>query len=104
MTNNFRMFFGDAEHAFALDLDLIVELERVTDCGIGRLAARIFGDSYSVADLRQTIRLGLIGGGMEPEDADRLVKVYALRTGIVRLRLIAMTVLETVFAGDEVAA
>lgn len=59
-------FFGDADHTFALTDDMITELERITDLGIGALYLRTVNMQFKLVDLVEIIRLGLIGGGVIP--------------------------------------
>jgi hypothetical protein len=66
-------FFGDAEYPFALTDPLIVELERITDTGLGALYMRTVAMQFTLSDISQTIRLGLIGGMMAPAKAAQLV-------------------------------
>ena len=62
-------FFADGEHEFKLTPALVIELE--TKCGAGLLAIchRVFARQCSQADIIETIRLALIGGGMSPKRA-----------------------------------
>lgn len=72
------IFFVDGEHLFKLPLRQIAELEE--KCGgydhggaIGAIFQRVFSGQYRVNDLIETIRLGLIGGGMSQLDAKTMV-------------------------------
>ena len=65
-------FFGDAEYAFALTDPMVLELERLTNTGIGALYLRAVNMGFSLSDLIEIIRLGLIGGGLAPEQAKAL--------------------------------
>ncbi|WP_105385155.1 gene transfer agent family protein [Neorhizobium alkalisoli] len=74
-----RAFFGDGEKVFAFpSRELIEELERKTGQGVGALFRRFRQSDYSFSDVTEIIRLGLIGGGTAPAEADRLVSVYAI--------------------------
>lgn len=69
--------WGDGEeHAFRLGLAQLRELQSKTDCGPYALLRRIQAGDWKVDDLRQTIRLGLIGGGHEPGKAAELMKLH----------------------------
>jgi hypothetical protein len=70
-------FFGDAEHPFALTPWAIKELEEKTGSDIGTLALGLPAGRFGFADLTETIRLALIGGGMSPQEAAHLVETYA---------------------------
>lgn len=69
--------WADAEYLFALKAKQVEELEHLCGEGIGRICARVFNKvDYTYKHLRETIRLGLIGGGMDAVRAKRLVETY----------------------------
>lgn len=68
--------WGDGEHTFKLGLKEWRELQAKTDAGPLELLERVQQNKWRVDDLRETIRLGLIGGGMEPTDATKLLGGY----------------------------
>lgn len=68
--------FGDGEYTFQLRLVQIAELQRKCDAGIATIWGRVAGQSYHAEDLVETVRLGLIGGGMDAVKAKRLVATY----------------------------
>ena len=69
--------WADGEYLFALKAKQIEEIEHVLNEGIGRICARVFGRvDYTYKHLRETIRLGLIGGGLDAVAAERLCKAY----------------------------
>ncbi|CDZ51358.1 gene transfer agent family protein [Neorhizobium galegae] len=89
-----RQFFGDSEKAFTLTPDLVLELERKTGAGIGGLSRRFFAGDFRFNELTEVIRLGLIGGGTDPEEADALVTAYLPRMAVTELYAVALPVLE----------
>lgn len=93
-------FFGDAEHVFSLPGSLIPELEKKTGVGIGSLSKRILSGDFRYGELVEIVRLGLIGGGMSPQDAAELVTSYADRTPVTALFTIAAAVIEMKFLGS----
>jgi len=69
--------WADSEYLFALKAKQIEELEHICGEGIGRICMRVFNKvDYSYKHLRETIRLGLIGGGTDAVTAKRLVETY----------------------------
>lgn len=66
--------WADGTHTFRLGIAQIEELQEKTDCGPYFLLNRINSGTWRVADLRETIRLGLIGGGLTPAEALPLVR------------------------------
>jgi hypothetical protein len=69
--------FGDGEHLFNISKNgQLLELQDKCDAGIGTILQRLRAGTFKVQDFRETIRLGLIGGGMPPVEAFKLVKRY----------------------------
>ena len=68
--------WGDGRHVFQLKVGQIRELEEKTDCGLFHLHALVSSGQCRTWWLHETIRLGLIGGGMEPLKALALVREY----------------------------
>ncbi len=94
-----RAFFGDGERAFRITPELIVELERKTGAGIGGLCRRLFAGDFKHADVTETIRLALVGGGTLPKDADALVAAYAVNRPLSEIYPLAVSILETLWFG-----
>ncbi|WP_270374982.1 gene transfer agent family protein [Marinicauda sp. Alg238-R41] len=71
---------GEDGYFFALKARQIEELQR--KCGpLGEIATRLLGSSFMswqfrFEDVAETIRLGLIGGGMAPTEARQVVDTY----------------------------
>ncbi len=101
MTLTHTAFFGDADYTFALTDDLIGELERIADLGIGALYLRAVNMQFKLADLTEIIRLGLIGGGCNPERAARLTDAYARNQPIDELYPLALDILDARWGGVE---
>lgn len=68
--------FGDGEYDFRLSLGDIEELEGKTDKSIFLIAAAMQAKIARSTEIRETLRIGLIGGGTKPVDASALVKRY----------------------------
>lgn len=101
MSTKYREFFGDKEHDFHMTAELIGELERVTDAGIGKLCKRLFAGDFSHNDICETIRLSLIGGGLDPQVAANLVRVYAMDAPLGRVYPLAVSILEAAWFGAD---
>lgn len=71
-----KIAWGDGEHTFRLPYRQLQELQDKTGCGPEELAGRIRSGTWRVDDIRETIRLGLIGGGMDPMPALTLTMRY----------------------------
>ena len=92
-------FFGDNEHTFRLTSQLITELERITAAGIGSLSKRLFAGEWRANEVIQIVRLSLIGGGLDPQEAQALVDAYSIP--LIPLWGIALSVLEKTLTGDQ---
>lgn len=70
--------WADGEFTFALQGAQIEELQRVCgEVGFGVIYQRLMLGAWSLGDIQHTIRLALIGGGMDPILARRKVDMYA---------------------------
>lgn len=94
------VFFGDAERTFQLTPTMIVELERVTGAGVGALFERLAQRQFRQADVIETIRLGLIGGGCNPSEAAPLVATYAAGRPFSETYPLALSILEALWFGN----
>ncbi|SFH23250.1 gene transfer agent family protein [Ensifer sp. OV372] len=98
-------FFGDGEKTFAFPTrELIEELERKTGHAIGALFRRFRTSDYSFMDVLQVLRLGLIGGGTPPREADQLVALYGIGRPLAESFAVADGVITALFFGTEVEA
>lgn len=61
-------------HLFRLDIGRWEQLQEKIGIGPPELLGRLGGSSWRVHDVRETIRLGLVGGGMAPAEANLLVQ------------------------------
>lgn len=75
-TAEIELAWGDGDHVFRLGLGQLRELQRKAECGPFVLFQRFVDRSCKIDDVRETIRLGLIGGGLAAEAALQLVKDY----------------------------
>lgn len=67
---------GDGEHLCKLTLKTIAELQEKCDAGIGVIYMRVMKHEFTAVDVTETVRLGLIGGGMSGTDARKLMDRY----------------------------
>lgn len=68
--------FGDGRYPFKLGWGELIKLQEKTDTGPYMLQLRLGRGDWKVQDIEETIRWGLIGGGMTPVDASKLIKLY----------------------------
>lgn len=96
-----RMFFGDGERDFALPPDRIRELERSVGGGVGAISRRVFGGEFSYAEVSETIRVALVGGGASPQDAAELVALYVAGRPLSESHPVATAILEALWWGAK---
>jgi hypothetical protein len=92
-------FFGDQRRTFRLTPDMIMELERVTGRGIGGLARSLFASDFRLLEITEVIRLALIGGGTEPQEATALIAAYVVPRPIMEPYGLAVSILQTAMLG-----
>ena len=93
--------WADGHHAFRLAIAQLRELQDKTGVGPAALFDRLASRQWRVDDLRETIRLGLIGGGMDPLDALALVRRYVDDRPLMENVLIAWRILSAALIGPE---
>jgi hypothetical protein len=99
--------WADGEYLFALRGKEIEELQAVCKAGFGTVYQRVMQGNWYIADIHNTIRLGLIGGGMGAIEAKRLCENYAvglpLSAGPNSPLLVAQAILGATMMGvDEI--
>jgi hypothetical protein len=91
--------FADGIYTFKLGLKQMQELQERCDAGPEMIQARIKSGFPNVADLRETIRLGLIGGGLDAARALTLVERYVDDMPRVPNHLHARAILDAALIG-----
>ncbi len=103
-TAKISLFFGDGEYDFQLLIGQLIELQEKTGEGPGvtlaRLSNGLFGQ-WKIETIKDTIRFGLIGAGMEKKEAWKIVERNVVAGYIVDSILVARTVLEAAIIGCE---
>lgn len=92
-------FLGDGEKSFRLTAPMVLELERQLGAGIGAIFKRLIASEFNHRDLVETIRLALIGGGNEPEEATALVKTYVSDAPLMKVYPLVMSIFEHLMFG-----
>lgn len=95
------LFFGEGEFEFALRIAQCVELQEITDAGLMVTLDRL--SSLRIKDISHVLRLGLIGAGMQKDEAARLVHRHLVAGEIAACALVAAQVVQAAItgAGDE---
>lgn len=68
--------WADGTYEFALRWGELVQLQEACDAGPFVILARLGANQWRMEDISNVIRLGLIGGGVEPSKALGLVRNY----------------------------
>ncbi|PZR88354.1 MAG: gene transfer agent family protein [Stutzerimonas stutzeri] len=70
--------FADGRYLFALKIAHLGELQDKCRAGLGEIATRLFSGTPRYEDIYETLRLGLIGGGLAPVPAREVIERYIL--------------------------
>lgn len=103
MSQQVTLDWADGEHSFRLRIGEIRELEHKTGRGIQHVMRRISDGEWFVDELRETLRLGLIGAGMAPPQALKLVRRYVEERPLIESIQPALAVLVAALSGFEAA-
>jgi len=95
--------FADGTYKFALTWDLASEWEKTTDRSMyATLLHAVRTGIVNLNDAREILRLGLIGGGMEPVAALRLVRTYVENRPAAENFPLVVRVMDAAFHGKGV--
>lgn len=92
---------GGRDRKFELRLGEIRELERLCESGIAAIYARVALLQFKADDLRETIRLGLIGGGAAQPEAEAIVRFSIDGRPLNEWVQLAADILKAVFDGVD---
>jgi hypothetical protein len=68
--------FGDGEYVFRLGWGEILKLQEARDTGPYVVLDRLLTGRWLFEDIADVIRIGLIGGGLDPIKARKMVREY----------------------------
>jgi len=91
--------FGDGIHDFRLRIGELEELQERCDAGPEEILFRLMNATWRIADVRQTIRLGLIGAGMQPTPALILVERYAAEGSLGEWKSLCINIIAAAIDG-----
>ncbi len=95
----FTGVFGDGKQEFQLNIGELEELQEKTDAGPEEVFDRLAQGRWKVADIRDTIRLGLKGAGMDPMRALVMVERYAAPGNLAPLKALAQNIIAAALIG-----
>lgn len=98
-----RAFLGDEMRTFCLTAPMVMELERLCHAGIGGIVRRVIAQDFTLTEVSETIRLALIGGGEDPEEAAALVAAYVTPAPLVKSYTLATAILQSLMLGPQLA-
>ncbi|MFG1465263.1 gene transfer agent family protein [Xanthobacter sp. DSM 24535] len=93
--------WGDGTHTFRLPIDQLLELQHLCDAGPAEIYERLLHRKWRVQDLREIVRLGLIGGGMDPLEALARIKRYVESRPLMESVPLALEILGMALIGPE---
>lgn len=101
MSRNGKVEFdwADGRHTFRLGIAELEELQEKTGAGPYEVLRRLYAGTWRLAEVREPLRLGLIGGGMAAAEALKLVNRYAGDGDLLAAVLPATVVIEASLAG-----
>jgi hypothetical protein len=71
-----QLTWADGDYVFRLGWGELAELQEKTDAGPYVVLNRLHMHQWRIEDISSVIRLGLVGGGMDPVQALRKVRTY----------------------------
>lgn len=87
------MVWPGGEHSFRLALGELEGLQQKTDCGPEFLLMKLRSGQWTAVELFETLRFGLIGGGMDQTAAVKAVRDAFDRHPLIKFKVPALTVL-----------
>ena len=92
-------FFGDGKHDFQLKIAQLEELQEKCDAGPEEILDRVMTGRWRLAEIREPLRLGLIGSGMEPVQAAMMIERYAGPGQLVQHKALVIGIVGAGIAG-----
>jgi hypothetical protein len=89
------------QHVFALDLGQLRAVQAACDAGPQRILMRLMQGDWRVDDPLAVLRHGLMGGGMDEAEAQRVVANAAATGGLQRMIVTASLVLGAALTGED---
>lgn len=94
------IIWAGGEDVFCLaKVGLILDLEQKCGAGIATIMTRLTTGNWALNDIRETVRLGLIGGGSTPERAMQAVRNHVDENPLTASVLLAYSIIEAVMVG-----
>ncbi len=94
-----NLTWGPGEATFRLRIKELIELDDIVGVGPQAMLTALADGTWRTRYVRETIRLGLIGGGMPPVDAHKLVVQYVDGRPLLESVLTAQAILAAALVG-----
>lgn len=91
--------WADGQHTFRLAWGELIKLQEACDAGPQVVLGRLQTGTWRMGDISETIRLSLIGGGLEPGPALKLVRDYVEARPPIENVMLAVGILATALLG-----
>lgn len=95
------LVWAGGESRFLLDINHLRALQDKCDAGPAWVLARLGSGQWLVDDVVSTVRLGLEGGGMDKDEARKLVRKYIEDRPLTESVLLASSILMAALYGGE---
>ncbi len=95
-----KLKWSQGEHEFALNLSELRALEDAVDAGFCAIHQRFEYAVWSTNDVIETLRLALIGGGMEAAEAMKIVQRAVTEQPILEPATVAQKVMRVCMTGS----
>lgn len=96
-----EIFVGEGVFPAHLRIGELITLQEKLNIGPQRLVERLAGGDYFVQDIRETIRWGLVGGGMSHVEAHRLIESFVVDGHLNDYRFVAASVISAALVGSS---
>jgi hypothetical protein len=91
--------WGPGEYTFRLRIKELIELDEIVGAGPQFILQALSDGTWRVAMVRETVRLGLIGGGLKPTEASKLVVRYVDERPLLESVMHAQAILAAALIG-----
>lgn len=91
--------FGGEDRPFALRIREMRALQSICDAGPGELLQRFEAQRYRLDDVRETIRQGLIGGGLSDAMATKLIADHFDNRPLAQFVVLAQIIVAAALVG-----
>lgn len=99
MSQSVTMTWPGGEHSFRLALAQLEGLQQKTDAGPEWMLMKLRSGQWTAVDLFETLRFGLIGGGMGDGEAGKIVRDAFDRHPLINFKVPALAVLMAALYG-----